>query len=77
MHSVSKLVRQIRDAMAKDGSNAPVESLAAEYARLCQESNQRLESCAAMVKQRFVGQEPATLIIALTVTVWLGDSGGL
>ena len=46
---ISKLVRQICDALAVDGSNAPLESLAAEYAQLCKEANQRLESCATML----------------------------
>lgn len=51
MQSAAKLVTQIRDALVAGGSNAPVESLAADYARLCQEANQRLESCAAMLKK--------------------------
>ena len=57
MQPIAKLVRQIRDALAADGGNAPVETLAAEYARLCQEANQRLESCAAMLENGSEYQE--------------------
>lgn len=51
MQAIAKLVRVIRDALASDGLNAPLESLAAEYARLCQEANNRLESCAVMLEK--------------------------
>jgi hypothetical protein len=66
--AVAKLVRQIRDALAADASNAPVESLATEYARLCQEANQRLESCAAMLEK---GSEYQALQLAETEPVLL------
>ncbi len=66
MQSFAKLVRQIRDALAANGSNAPVESLAAEYAQLCKEANQRLESCAAMLGK---GSEYQALQLAETEPV--------
>ena len=68
MQQVAKLVRHIRDAIATDGNNAPVESFAAEYARLCQDANQRLESCAAMLEK---GSEYQALQLAETEPVLL------
>ena len=68
MQPAAKLIRQIRDALAADGSNAPVESLAAEYAQLCQAANQRLESCAAMLGK---GSEYQALQLAETEPVLL------
>ncbi len=50
MQPVTKLVRQIRDAL-RDGRNAPMETLAADYTRLCQDASVRLESCAAMLEK--------------------------
>lgn len=71
----TKLVRQIRDALAVAGQNAPVESLAAEYVRLCQEANQRLESCAAMLEKgseyqalQLVETEPVLLDVIATLS---------
>ena len=63
-----KLIRQIREALTADGNNAPVESLAAEYAQLCQAANQRLESCAAMLGK---GSEYQALQLAETEPVLL------
>ena len=49
MTSGTKLIRQIREALSTENSNAPLETFAQEYARLCHEASQRLESCAAML----------------------------
>ena len=51
MWQVTKLIKQIRDALALRGANAPVESLAAEYARLAHDAAARLDSCAAMIEK--------------------------
>src|SRR5438132_4263388 len=67
MQSISKLIRQMREALV-EGRDAPVESLAAEYARVCQEANQRLESCAAMLEK---GSEYQALQLAETEPVLL------
>jgi hypothetical protein len=63
MQPASKLIHQIRDALAKGGGNAPLENMAAEYARTTQEANQRLESCAAMIDK---GSEYQALQLAET-----------
>ena len=47
--SATKLVREIREALGVEGVNWPVESLAADYAQLCQAACQRLDSCAVML----------------------------
>ena len=47
--SATKLVREIREALGVEGVNWPVESLAADYAQLCQGACQRLDSCAVML----------------------------
>lgn len=62
-----KLVRQIKGALSS-GSNSPVESMASEYAQLCQDANQRLESCAAMIEK---GSEYQALQLAETEPVLL------
>ena len=49
MLTQAKLVRQIREALSAENSNAPLETFAVEYARLCHEAGQRLDSCAAML----------------------------
>jgi hypothetical protein len=51
VNEISKLSKQIREALASGSGHAPVESLAAQYARLCREAEQRLESCAAMLEK--------------------------
>ena len=63
MQQPTKLIRQIRDALSKQDQNAPLESLAADYVRLCHEANQRLESCAAMLGK---GSEYQALQLAET-----------
>ncbi|MDB6174045.1 MAG: hypothetical protein JWL59_3356 [Chthoniobacteraceae bacterium] len=68
MQPALRLVRQIREALASDWNNAPLESLAADYARLCQEANQRLESCAAMLEK---GSEYQALQLAESEPVLL------
>ena len=73
MQSVPKLIRQIREAMV-EGRDAPLESLASDYARLCQEANQRLESCAVMLEK---GSEYQALQLAKTEPALLDLIGTL
>lgn len=68
MRQVTKLIKQIRDALAARGGSASVESLATEYARLAEEANWRLESCAAMLEK---GSEYQALQLAETEPVLL------
>ena len=49
MWQVTKLIKQIREALMARGGSASIESLAAEFARLGYEANARLESCAVMI----------------------------
>ena len=49
MQPAAKLIKQIREALTLRGANAPVEALAAEYARLAQEAAARLDSCVEML----------------------------
>ena len=51
MRRAHKLIKQIREALAADGTHAPVETLAADYARLMSESASRLDSCAEMIEK--------------------------
>src|SRR5271155_648424 len=74
MQPASKLIRQIREALAIGGASAPTEDLAAEYARICQEANQRLDSCAAMISQ---GSEYQALQLAETEPALLDLIGTL
>ena len=74
MQPATKLIRQIREALAVGGLNSPIENLAAEYARLTQEANQRLESCAAMIDK---GSEYQALQLAETEPVLLDLIGEL
>ena len=60
---VNKLVRQIREILASNGVNGPIESLAAEYARLSEEAAHRLDSCATMIAK---GSEYQALQLAET-----------
>ena len=75
MNAVHKLIRQIRDALSKQDQNAPLESLAADYARLCHEANQRLDSCTAMLEKgseyqalQLAETEPALLDLIATLS---------
>ena len=68
MWQVTKLIKQIRDAMALGGVNAPVDALAAEYARLAQDASARLDSCAAMIEK---GSEYQALQLAESEPVLL------
>ena len=68
MWQVTKLTKQIRDALTARAGSASVENLAAEYARLSQEANARLESCAAMIEK---GSEYQALQLAETEPVLL------
>ena len=61
--SVSKLIRQIRAGLAGGTVEVPAEALAAEYVRLSQEAEQRLEACAAMIEK---GSEYQALQLAET-----------
>ena len=63
MQPLFKLIRQIRQALASGGANAPVETLAAEYARIAAEAAQRLDSCAVMMEK---GSEYQALQLAET-----------
>lgn len=63
MQAANKLINQIRDALAIGGAKAPLEGLASEYARVTQDANQRLESCAAMIGK---GSEYQALQLAET-----------
>jgi hypothetical protein len=49
MNDAHKLVRQIRDHLTGAAPIAPVETMAADYARLCQDAATRLDTCAAML----------------------------
>ena len=60
---VNKLVRQIREVLASNEAHGPVESLAAEYTRLCEEAAHRLDSCATMIAK---GSEYQALQLAET-----------
>ncbi len=51
MQPAAKLIKQIREALTLRGANAPVESLAGEYARLSHEAATRLHSCATMIEK--------------------------
>lgn len=51
MTAAAKLVAQLREALAVEAENAPWESMATEYVRLCQAAIQRLESCIAMIEK--------------------------
>jgi hypothetical protein len=73
MQSVPKLIRQMREALV-EGRDAPLESLAADYARVCQEANQRLESCAAMLEK---GSDYQALQLAETEPALLDLIGAL
>ena len=64
----AKLIKQIREALTARGANAPVETLAAEYARLAEEATLRLDSCAAMIAK---GSEYQALQLAETEPVLL------
>ena len=71
----AKLVLRIRDALAVEGRNAPVESLAADFAKLCHEAGQRLDSCAAMLEKgsdyqalQLAEAEPALLDLLATLS---------
>jgi len=75
MQAVAKLVRQIREALSTENSNAPFESFAGEYSRLCHEASQRLESCAAMLAKgsdyqalQLAETEPALLDLIATLS---------
>ena len=68
MWQVTKLIKQIRDALTARAGSASVENLAAEYARFSQEANARLESCAAMIEK---GSEYQALQLAETEPVLL------
>ncbi len=68
MWQVTKLIKQIRDALAARGGSASAESLAVEYARLAHEANARLESCAVMIEK---GSEYQALQLAETEPVLL------
>jgi hypothetical protein len=68
MQPADKLIRQIREAIANGGRNAPLETYAADYARLAQEAGQRLDSCAAMIAK---GSEYQALQLAETEPVLL------
>jgi len=63
MQPLLKLIRQIRQALGSGGANAPVETLAAEYARVAAEAAQRLDSCAVMMEK---GSEYQALQLAET-----------
>ena len=49
MQPASKVIKQIREALALRGTGASVEALAGEYVRLAQEAATRLDSCVAMI----------------------------
>ena len=75
MTSGTKLIRQIREALSAENSNAPLETFAQEYARLCHEASQRLESCAAMLSKgsdyqalQLAEEEPALLDLIATLS---------
>ena len=75
MQLQSKLIRQIREALSAKNSNAPLETFAQEYARLCHEASQRLESCAAMLSKgsdyqalQLAEEEPALLDLIATLS---------
>jgi hypothetical protein len=63
MPTAAKLVKEIRQTLAGSGATVPAESLAADYANLAREANQRLESCAAMIEK---GSEYQALQLAET-----------
>jgi hypothetical protein len=63
MIPVHKLIRQIRAGLAGGTVEMPAEALAAEYVRLAQEAEQRLEACAAMIEK---GSEYQALQLAET-----------
>jgi len=63
----------MREALV-EGRDAPLESLAADYARVCQEASQRLESCAAMLAK---GSEYQALQLAETEPALLDLIGAL
>ncbi|HEY3900593.1 MAG TPA: hypothetical protein VGM54_18440 [Chthoniobacter sp.] len=73
MQSVPKLIRQMREALV-EGRDAPLESLAADYARVCEEAIQRLESCAAMLEK---GSDYQALQLAETEPALLDLIGSL
>ena len=66
MQTQAKLIRQIREALSVGNSNAPLDTFAAEYVQLCKEANQRLESCATMLRK---GSEYQALQLAETEPV--------
>lgn len=68
MWQVTKLIKQIRNALATRSATASLENLAAEFARLAQEANMRLESCAAMIEK---GSEYQALQLAESEPVLL------
>src|SRR5271156_3604170 len=74
MQPATKLINQIRETLAIGGANAPIESLALEYARISQEANQRLESCSAMIAK---GSEYQALQLAETEPALLDLIGEL
>ncbi len=74
MIEITRLARQIREALSSDPGHAPVESLAATYARFCQEAALRLDSCAAMLEK---GSEYQALQLAETEPVLLDLIAGL
>ena len=63
MQSPTKLIKEIRGAIASEETNAPFETFAAEYVRLCNEAAQRLDSCTAMLTK---GSEYQALQLAET-----------
>jgi hypothetical protein len=71
---ITRLTRQIREALSSDPGHAPVESLAATYARFCQEAALRLDSCAAMLER---GSEYQALQLAETEPILLDLIAGL
>lgn len=68
MIEITKLSRQIRDVLNSDPNHAPVESLAAQYARHCHDAAQRLDSCASMLEK---GSDYQALQLAETEPVLL------
>src|SRR5438067_373864 len=64
MITVEKLVRQISEVLASgNGAGEQASGIAADYARLCHDANQRLEQCAAMISK---GSEYQALQLAET-----------